>query len=83
MPDQKSLHCITKATKNLTIAPNSQEKINNMTSNVTNFINATADKLFVKNHKTFTNNKFSQASRARKEMAVWYDNECRIKKNLY
>ena len=67
---------------NFTTAPNSQEKVNNMTSNVTNSINATADKLFVKNHKTFANNKFNQASRARKEMAVWYDDECRIKKSV-
>ena len=58
-----------------------QEYINEMTDDFTNHINSAAGNRFTINHKSITNPRFSQMSKARMDRTVWYDGECKAKKN--
>ena len=60
-----------------------QEYINEMTDDFTNRINSAAGNCFTINHKSITNPRFSQMSKARMDRTVWYDGECKAKKNQY
>ena len=59
-----------------------QERINELTANVTNRINSAAGNLFTKIHKTSLIPKFSQISKSKQDRKIWYDDQCKAKKSL-
>ena len=59
-----------------------QERINELTANVTNRINSAAGNLFTKIHKTSSIPKFSHISNLKQDKKIWYDDQCKAKKSF-
>ena len=59
-----------------------QERINELTANVTNRINSAAGNLFTKIHKTSSIPKFSHISKLKQDRKIWYDDQCKAKKSF-
>ena len=59
----------------------SQDKINTISSVITDCITNAADSLFNKKHSISRKPKFNQRQGETKDRAAWYDNDCRIKKS--
>ena len=59
----------------------SQDKINTISSVITDCITNAADSLFNKKHSISRKPKFNQRQGKTKDRAAWYDNDCRIKKS--
>ena len=57
----------------------SQDKINTISSVITDCITNAADSLFNKKHSISRKPKFNQRQGEIKDRAAWYDNDCRIK----
>ena len=57
----------------------SQDKINTISSVITDCITNAADSLFNKKHSISRKPKFNQRQGETKDRAAWYDNDCRIK----